>query len=174
MSPPFSLPPTPTYEAPLTPHPAHRLLHAHLVLPLASPPLLPTALRTIRAALFPLNAPAPPTPPPSAAEALGLRRAAAEGLLGLLPRWVGGVYFGRTKDAGTEGEGTEGEGTEGGGTEGERQVREVEELLDVFADPYLNRHLLYALVDLVVVRVLPEMAERGVGELRGERVGAGA
>jgi len=51
-------------------------------------------------------------------------------------------------------------------------AREVErEVLDVWGDAYLNRHLAYAIVELVVVRVVPEMGEKGVEALMGERVG---
>lgn len=51
-----------------------------------------------------------------------------------------------------------------------RQISEVEEILDVFGDSYLNAHILYAVVDLLVVRLMPEMAEKGVQELRAERL----
>jgi len=40
----------------------------------------------------------------------------------------------------------------------------VEGELDVWGDAYLNKHLLYAIVEMVVVRVLPEVGERGVRE----------
>ena len=51
-----------------------------------------------------------------------------------------------------------------------RQISEVEEILDVFSDRYLNAHLLYAVVDLLLVRLMPEMAAKGVRELRAERL----
>lgn len=51
-------------------------------------------------------------------------------------------------------------------------MREVEHELDVWGDAYLNKHLLYAVVELVLVRVLPEVGERGVREgLEGRGVG---
>lgn len=40
----------------------------------------------------------------------------------------------------------------------------MEAELDVWGDQYLNKHLLYAVVEMVVVRVLPEVGERGVKE----------
>lgn len=40
----------------------------------------------------------------------------------------------------------------------------MEAELDVWGDQYLNKHLLYAIVEMVVVRVLPEVGERGVRE----------
>ena len=55
-------------------------------------------------------------------------------------------------------------------TDQEKQILEVEEILDVFGDSYLNAHLLYAAVDLIVVRLFPEMAEKPVTQLRAERL----
>lgn len=53
-------------------------------------------------------------------------------------------------------------------------LREVEsELLDVWSDGYLNRHVAYQVLELVVVRILPEMAEKGVSELMESRLGEG-
>lgn len=43
--------------------------------------------------------------------------------------------------------------------------------LDAWGDEYLNRHLGYAILELVVVRVLPELGERRVEELLKERLG---
>ncbi|KAI9684227.1 MAG: hypothetical protein M1829_003498 [Trizodia sp. TS-e1964] len=38
-------------------------------------------------------------------------------------------------------------------------------MLDVFSDSYCNRHLIYGILELVVVRLLPEMGERNISEL---------
>lgn len=46
----------------------------------------------------------------------------------------------------------------------------MEEVLDVFGDPYCNRHLLYGVVELAIVRLMPELAEKGVIELSEERL----
>ena len=43
--------------------------------------------------------------------------------------------------------------------------------LDVWGDEYMNKHLAYAAVELIVVRVLPELAEKSVQELFRERTG---
>lgn len=48
-------------------------------------------------------------------------------------------------------------------------VTEAELELDVWSDAYLNKHLAYQILDLVVVRVLPEMGEKGVKELMEAR-----
>jgi hypothetical protein len=47
--------------------------------------------------------------------------------------------------------------------------RAIEAELDVWGDSYLNRHLAYAVVELVVVRVMPELHEKGVQEMMERR-----
>lgn len=60
-------------------------------------------------------------------------------------------------------------------TEGkEEAVGQVEELLEVFGDAYCNKHLVFGVLDWVVVRLCPEMGMgdgRGVKELLEERIG---
>ena len=53
----------------------------------------------------------------------------------------------------------------------EDAINDVEGELDVWADAYCNKHLLYAITELVFLRVLPELGERGVEELIAERLG---
>jgi hypothetical protein len=43
-------------------------------------------------------------------------------------------------------------------------------ILDVFGDAYCNKHVVYAIVELILVRLLPELAEKGVLELWAERI----
>jgi len=113
--------------------------------------LLPSLLRSARAALFPGNCcPAAPRLTPPLAEQLRIRRRCAETLLSLVPAAAQTVYFGPRAET--------------------RLVAEVEELLDLFQDSYCNKHLVYAIVDLLVVRLMPEMAEKGVSELLEERL----
>ena len=51
-------------------------------------------------------------------------------------------------------------------------LREIDTgILEVFADEYCNRHLVYGIMDLVLVRVMPELADSGVKELLEERLG---
>ena len=58
-----------------------------------------------------------------------------------------------------------------GNEEDERVLAEIEEgVLDVFSDPYCNKHLVYGILELVLVRLMPELAERGVLELWEERL----
>lgn len=65
-----------------------------------------------------------------------------------------------------------------GDDDGVKRNKKVEkmvesEVLDVWSDAYCNKHVLYAIVELVIVRVLPELGERGVRELLDERVRGG-
>ncbi len=113
------------------------------------PTLLPSLLRIARAALFPNNTLAAPRTVPSASEQLLIRQRCAEKILSLIPRKMQDVYFGSGRD---------------------RRVREVEEVLDVFSDPYCNKHLLYGFVELIIVRLMPEIADKGVNELVQERL----
>ena len=52
-----------------------------------------------------------------------------------------------------------------------RIISEIETgILDVFSDPYCNKHLMYGALELVLVRLLPELTEKGVVELWEERL----
>jgi hypothetical protein len=126
-----------------------RLLSDAIQTHILHPSLLPPLLRTARAALFPNNAPAPPRQIPSASEQVLIRRRCAEAILSLVPLPIQDVYF---------------------GPGAERRVEEVEELLNIFDDSYCNKHLLYGAVELILVRLMPELAEKGVEELLEERL----
>lgn len=133
-------------------NPPHRILSHAIQTHILDPSLLPTLLRSARAAAFPNNAPGPPRVFPSAAEALLLRRRCAQTLLSLIPTAVADVYFGPGI---------------------EKRTKELEDVLDCFGDAYYNRHLWYGVVELVLVRLMPELGEKGVEELLGERLGFG-
>ncbi|MCJ1307144.1 hypothetical protein MMC25_000790 [Agyrium rufum] len=53
----------------------------------------------------------------------------------------------------------------------EAMVRKIESVLDMFGDSYCNKHLVYGIVELVIVRLVPELAEAGVKELMERRLG---
>ncbi|KAH8815830.1 hypothetical protein F5884DRAFT_747354 [Xylogone sp. PMI_703] len=112
-------------------------------------------LRNARAALFPNNTLAPPRIVPSPAEQLLIRRRCAQAILLLIPAKVQETYFGF------------------GGKDGpDRAAQEIEEtLLDIFGDSYCNKHLLYGIVELAILRLMPELAEKRISELLGERLG---
>jgi len=68
----------------------------------------------------------------------------------------------------------DGDGESGGGeNKGEALAARADALLAPFADPYCNKHLLFAVLELVLVRLMPELAERGVRALLLERMGEG-
>lgn len=48
---------------------------------------------------------------------------------------------------------------------------QIETLLDCLGDGYLNKHLVFSVLELIVVRLVPEMAEKGVVGLMEERLG---
>lgn len=59
----------------------------------------------------------------------------------------------------------------GGSSSREERRREIDvRVLELFSDGYANRHLLYGAVELIVVRLMPELAEKGVRELWEERL----
>ncbi|KAF2637177.1 hypothetical protein P280DRAFT_407758 [Massarina eburnea CBS 473.64] len=116
-----------------------------------NPAFLPIVLRTLRATLFPNNALAPPRQPPSEEEAKHIKLRCAATLLGLLPARVAAVFFASASHG--------------------EQLRQVGESLDCLDDAYLNKHLIFAIVELIVLRLVPELGERGVQELMEDRLG---
>ncbi|KAF2854036.1 hypothetical protein T440DRAFT_465057 [Plenodomus tracheiphilus IPT5] len=115
-----------------------------------NPALVPVILRTLRATLFPNNALGPPRLIPSEEEARAIKSRCAASLLALLPKKVAAAYF-TTSDR-------------------EVHLQHIEEFLDSFEDVYLNKHLIYQLVELIVLRLAPELGLRGVQELFEERM----
>ncbi|KAJ0324177.1 hypothetical protein COL5a_007842 [Colletotrichum fioriniae] len=172
---------------------------------------LPTVLRSIRAALFPNNAPGVSTlvAPSSDEQLRALRRRCASAMLASIPPWLTGLYLGgrglgfrwrsgpdsragagddaaaalamseseadvpgrggatndnRTNDLGNGSKGDEDENQQ-------RMLAEIEEgILDIFSDEYCNKHLVYSILELILVRLMPELAEKGVVELWEERL----
>ncbi|CCT66209.1 related to MSS51 protein [Fusarium fujikuroi] len=145
--------------------PIDRLL-SHHINSLFSPSNLPPLLRTLRGILFPNNAPGKTTlfPPSSDAELQALRRRAAKSLWGLLPKGVGRLYFGgRLWRRSAE--------SECDLSDDEDLVDEMERLLLVLDDEYCNKHLMYSILELLLARLMPELAEKSVTELWEERLG---
>ncbi|KAL8983978.1 MAG: hypothetical protein Q9177_004825 [Variospora cf. flavescens] len=122
----------------------HHLLINHIL----NASYIPSLLSTVRKNLFPRNALPPPAPEaPTPEQQAELKRQCAESLSALLPDFL-------ARAAGLSREGL---------------VKEVETELDVWSDTYLNKHLAYQILDLIVVRVLPELGEKGVKELMEAR-----
>lgn len=58
-----------------------------------------------------------------------------------------------------------------GNPDEETILTEIEQgILDVFSDVYLNKHLIYSILELILVRLMPELAEKRVSELWEERL----
>ncbi|KAK1691298.1 PXA domain-containing protein [Colletotrichum godetiae] len=168
---------------------------------------LPTVLRSIRAALFPNNAPGVSTlvAPSSDEDLRALRRRCASAMLAQIPPWLAGLYLGGrglgfrwrsgpeskpgadatasmseseagvpSKDGAHNGDETNDVGNGSKEDEDEDQQRmlsEIEEgILDIFSDEYCNKHLVYSILELILVRLMPELAEKGVVELWEERL----
>ncbi|KAL6713374.1 hypothetical protein ACLMJK_008839 [Lecanora helva] len=148
-------------------------LHHLITSNLHPPTLLPQLLSLARLNLFPnASLPPPSPPPPSAAEIISIKRSCAEKITSLLPPAVCRRLF-----AGDSGDNGDQRGV-GDGDDAERD-REREEwiaqiekdLLDPFGDAYLNKHLAYQILEVLVVRAVPEVGEKRVEELMRERVG---
>ncbi|KAL1797862.1 hypothetical protein ACET3X_004468 [Alternaria dauci] len=115
-----------------------------------NPAFLPVALRTLRATLFPNNAPGPPRQIPTDEEIEAIKHCCAATLLDLVPPKVAAAFFAsRGRDA---------------------QVRQIEDILGCLDDAYLNKHLVFQIVELIVLRLFPELGEQGVEELLDERI----
>lgn len=80
----------------------------------------------------------------------------------MTPRGIGRVYFGGGLGAAL--------GQLVGDVE-EDMVDEIEGLLGVLGDEYCNKHLMYSVLELILVRLMPELAESSVEELLRERLG---
>lgn len=113
--------------------------------------LLPIVLRNLRVALFPKNSVGPPAPPaPSAAERLEIQRKAASSILALVPRLLTNTYY-CTHDE-------------------EEIVSAIEDdILRPFGDAYLNKHVVYGILELILVRIMPELGEQSISALLAER-----
>jgi hypothetical protein len=100
----------------------------------------------------------PAAPPPPAPErALEIRATAAQDLLSLLPKIGIRALFG-TDEALTDNNG-----------EANIAQKQVEDILDVFGDARLNKYWIYGIVELVIVRLCPEMLSKTPTELMADR-----
>jgi hypothetical protein len=82
---------------------------------------------------------------------MNIKRCCAATLLGLLPAPVAATFFANKSRL--------------------EQLQQIEIILDCLDDTYLNKHLIFQIVELIVVRLVPELGEREVQELMEERLG---
>jgi hypothetical protein len=116
-----------------------RLMAAEINARLSRPDLLPSVLQAIRSALFPDNALAAARVPPTSAETAEIKRVCASTIVEVIPKVIRNRYFG-TADL-------------------DLARQDVEKTLDLFADSYINKHLIISAVELIVVRLFPELGE---------------
>ncbi|MCJ1427222.1 hypothetical protein MMC29_005125, partial [Sticta canariensis] len=127
----------------------HHLLTTHLD-PAA---LLPALLSTLRTTFFRNSSlPLPSSPPPSPAQQKALKRACARSLVSLFPVPILRRFFGIVGEMGTADAAAAGnrDGGDVAREEEEAVLREIEKELEVWGDGYLNRHVAYAVLELVV------------------------
>ena len=111
---------------------------------LSRPGLLPSVLRAIRSALFPDNTLAAAREPPTSAEAAEMKRKCAQAIVDIVPNPIRRRFF-ATRDQ-------------------DLMRQDVEITLDLFEDSYINKHLIISAVELIVVRLFPELGADGLEE----------
>ena len=115
-----------------------RLLSAQVHEKLLDPALLPPMLQAIRGAIFPDNVLAAPRVQPTSEEIIEIKRECARAIVGAIPESVRTFYFATQEVAVME--------------------KDIEDKLELFEDAYINKHLIVAAVELIVVRLFPELA----------------
>jgi len=139
-----------------------RLLSHTIHTRLLNPSLLPSLLHSVRTAIFPNNTLGPARPVPSTpAEIAVIRHACAEAVYECIPPIVRGIYFPPSTASATHSDAD---------AEKDEAMTQIEALLDVLGDAYLNKHLVFALLDHVVCRLFPEMKDVGVEDLVRDRL----
>lgn len=159
------------------------ITQTHIAATAGSPPLSPDQQRRVS----------------NAAEVASIRRKCALGILSLIPRPIARHFLGVASDTGVkrnsmplrfpaqslsqsqDPEPEAGEpdrtfmppdGPTGSGSDAEKELlaSSIEtEILDLFADEYCNKHLLYSIVETVLARLLPELSDRSIAELMEDR-----
>lgn len=91
---------------------------------------------------------APPAPSPE--ERSVIRRRTAESILSLIPAFVARTFY---------------------STSDESEIASIieDDMLRPLDDEYLNKHLVYSILELVVVRLMPELGEQPISALLAER-----
>lgn len=128
-----------------------RLLYHSIETHVVPSSLIPMILRNLRVALFPKNSMGPPaSPAPSPDERSEIRRRAASSMFTLMPRFATHTYY-STQDE-------------------DSIINTIEDdILRPFEDEYLNKHIVYSILELVLVRIMPELGEQPVSALLAER-----
>ncbi|GAB7351208.1 hypothetical protein MBLNU459_g1646t2 [Dothideomycetes sp. NU459] len=125
----------------------NRLLSHHIHASILHPARIPSILLVVRTSLFPNNSLGPGRVPPTAHETTEIKRLCAAKIVDSIPEFVRGKLFTTRDDSAPA------------------AVSQIEEMLDVFGDTYLNKHFVFALVDLIFLRLFPEMERQSVTSL---------
>ena len=115
-----------------------RLMSAEVHEKVLNPALLPSVLQAIQGAVFPDNVLAPPRVQPTSDESNEIKHECARAIIGAIPEPIRTIYF-ATKDVAV-------------------MESDVEDKLELYEDAYLNKHLIVAAVELIIVRAFPELA----------------
>lgn len=116
-----------------------RLISAQLHEKLLNPALLPPLLQAIRSAVFPDFALGPPRVPPTSDEVVEIKRECARAIVDAIPEPIRTYYFvTKNKDV---------------------MQKHVEDRLEPFSDAYINKSLIVSALELIVVRLFPELGE---------------
>ena len=93
----------------------------------------------------------PPRQIPNEDETQEIKRRCAASLLGLLPPKVAATFFASNSKV--------------------SQHQQVEEILECLEDTYLNKHMIFQIIELIVLRLAPELESQGVQDLMDEHTG---
>jgi hypothetical protein len=135
-------------------------IHTHIL----DPKRIPSILRTARHVLFPTNTfPRHKQPPPTDEEVKEIRAKCARTIRSVIPEFVRKVYF-RTQKRNSD-ELSDGERNE------LEELKMIDGWLASLEDQYCNKHAVFAIVESMIVRLMPELAEKDVEALFVEKVG---
>lgn len=131
------------------------------------------------------STPAPGGNTPSPSEIAVIKRQCATDILSLIPESVARAFFrgnaenqvndyrphDRNESSHNETSPFTSKGSSQSSTADTEDLLETIEsdLLDPFSDAYCNKHLIYAIVELVLIKLIPELSEQSVSSLMEER-----
>ncbi|KAF7180738.1 hypothetical protein CNMCM7691_010029 [Aspergillus felis] len=122
---------------------------------------------------------------PSAPEIAAIKRECARRILSLVPRPVARVFFGVSDNTcgpttvnGSTGDDSQQPPSQASSpvptppndTEVSLILQAIErDILDLFADEYCNKHLIYSIIETVLVKLVPELSDHSITELMEDR-----
>ncbi|OOF97123.1 hypothetical protein ASPCADRAFT_514154 [Aspergillus carbonarius ITEM 5010] len=133
------------------------------------------------------TAPLSPDPRPSTPDVASVKRRCAASILSRVPRPIARRFFGvpaapiehrpERLDSSSEPESPWLEAPRAPSTvspadcglEESLLLAAIEEVLDLFADDYCNKHLIYSIIEVILAKLLPELSERSIAELMEDR-----